>query len=150
VGISPQDLTGDDWPDEIAAAARDEFNCTIDITDPNTVTTTDYDPTTDTGGGSTVLTIMTDRPARMQQLHIPQEAITPGVAGKKRDVRFQIDLLPDDPIIRSGFIVRVRSTTRNQKLLRFAFVVNSEINSSHAALTTIETTTDLTVFDPVV
>lgn len=145
--------TADDWPDEIAALARTQFGATIEVLLPGTPGK--YDAKTDSYVGGTpdqiVLTgtspdhDIPGRPARAQQLRLPIEQAGAAEWSAKRRYRFQIDLLPGDPVITKGMVVRVRRNPRDPSLLHFAFQVTAASNSSHAALRTIETITEFGV-----
>ena len=56
----------------------------------------------------------------------------------KRAIRFQIELRAGDPVITTGLTVRVDDGGKNKQLEQFAYTVQSSVNSSHAALRTIE------------
>lgn len=136
--------TADSWPDEIAALARTEFAATIDVIIPGTPGK--YDPKNDTRtGGTADIVLIEARPARAQHLRQPAETSGAGEWSTKRRYRFQIDLLPGDPLIEKATIVRVRSCPRDPSLTQYAFQVVNASNSSQAALRTIETVTEFGV-----
>lgn len=145
--LSPIPKAGD-WPDEIAALARTEFKGRIEVVMPGTPGK--YDPKTDTrtGGTDDVVVITGEdggRLARIQHLRSLSEATGSGEWSSKRRYRFQIDLLPGDPIIEKAMVVRVRSCPRDPSLIEYAFQVINAGNSSQAALRTIEAVTDFGV-----
>lgn len=132
----------DSWPEEILESARMFFNCFIDVFKPGSAGT--YDPATDTYTGSADAdSIIASRAARAQHIRLPLEESGAYEWSTKRRYRFQIELLEDDPAITKGAIVRVKPGGRDPILQHFAFEVVSASNSSHAALRTIETITDL-------
>lgn len=137
----PPPPSSQDWPDEILAVARQQFNCVIDVIDPTRVVDEPYDPITDTGGTSAPLVVIADRPARVQHIRLPLEQSGASEWGTKRRYRVQCEILTGDALIRKGFMVRVRGG-RDPVLSRFALQVLSASNSSHAALRTIETITE--------
>lgn len=134
----------DDWPEEIAALARTQFGAIIDILIPGTPGK--YNSKTDLHtGGTPDQVVISGRPARAQQLRLPIEQAGAAEWSAKRRYRFQMDLLPTDPVITKGMVVRVRQNPRDPSLLHFAFQVTAASNSSHAALRTIETVTEFGV-----
>ncbi len=135
-----------DWPEEILEAAREFFNCTIDVILPGK--NGKYNPDTDeyTGEGYVPdTTILEGRAARAQHIRLPLEQSGAYEWATKRRYRFQLELLEADPTIRKGMVVRVRAGGRDPVLEHFAFEVASASNSSHAALRTIETLTEFGV-----
>lgn len=103
--------------------------------------TTDYDPVTNTGGGSPIGPIWAGK-ARIQHLRAPQEFATDYQADATRYFRFQIDPSepgnPIPPILPEGIKARVLDGGRDPSLLSLAFVTTSAINSSDRAVRTIE------------
>lgn len=143
MGIKANPLTRD-WEDEVAEVAVGEMNAVIDILDPSG-TGTPYDPSTDTGGLSEPATIITGRPARIQTRREPHTMDAQVVWTTQRRVLIQIELRPDDPIVSKGFVVRVTDGGRDPSLTRYAFEVLNAVNSSHAAVRTIQAIGDLAV-----
>lgn len=134
----------DDWPEEIAALARQEFACVIDVIQPGSAGK--YDAKSDSYIGATPdQVILQGRDARAQHIRLPLEQAGAYEWSTKRRYRFQIDLVLDDPTIRKGMVVRVRESPRDPVLEHFAFQVASASNSSQAALRTIETLTEFGV-----
>ena len=134
-------ITADSWAEEIADAAREFFNATIDVLLPGTPGK--YNPSSDSYTGGTEDTpVIEDRPARAQHIRLATEQSGSREWSAKRRYRFQIDLLPGDPTVTKGMIVRVRDGGRDPSLVDFAFEVITASNSSHAALRTIETVTE--------
>lgn len=126
-----------DWPDEIAAEAVEEMRGEIWVLDPQTIVNIPYDAVLDTGGESTMRTVLSARRARIQHLRSPNAGASSESWDPKRDFRFQIELLPGDPVILKGMIVRVTNGHRDPALTQFAYTVESAVNSSEAALRTI-------------
>ncbi|MDL5351094.1 DUF6093 family protein [Microbacterium sp. zg-YB36] len=129
------------WSDVIAEAARTMFNGEARVMLPGTPGT--YDPITDTVTGGTPPTVAQDwRPARAQHVGMPLETSDGNGWSTKRRFRFQWDLLPDDPIITKGMYVEYRGG-KDPSLARFDYQVLSAVNSSHAALRTVEAMSEL-------
>lgn len=142
----PRTPTADSWPDEILEVAREFFNCSIDVILPGKPGK--YDPVTDdyTGEGYVPETVVLEgRDARAQHIRLPLEQAGSYEWSTKRRYRFQLELIAADPTVRKGMIVRVRAGGRDPALQHFAFEVVSASNSSHAALRTIETVTEMAV-----
>lgn len=119
-----------DWSAVIAEAAKMMFNGELRAFIPGEL---------DSGADDVVL--IDWRPARAQHLAMPLEMSDGSGWNTKRRFRFQTELRADDPIIPKGAIVRFRGG-KDHTLTRFAFQVTSAVNSSHAALRTIETITE--------
>src|SRR5690606_35515511 len=77
------------------------------------------------------------RPARAQHVRLALEQAGSAEWATKRRYRFQCEMLPSDPIITKGMLVRFRGGN-DATLASFTFQVISASNSSHAALRTIE------------
>lgn len=130
-----------DWPAEILEAARETFNGHLTLYRPGEPGT--YDSKTNTfAGGTPDEVLIADRPARAQHIRLPQEYNDGNGWGTKRRYRFQCEILEDDPAITKGLFVRF-SGGRDPELEKVAFQVVSATNSSHAALRTIETVSEL-------
>lgn len=128
-------LTDDsDWSAEITEDAVGEMNGRIGVYAPG-----DRDDLTE---------VMAPRRARIQQIRRPVQAVGADEWTIVRDFVFQVEILPgdadltDDQIIRKGLIVRVFDGGKDQWLERFAFPVLNAVNSSHAALRTIQCTSE--------
>ena len=132
-----------DWPSEIADAAIPEFTGRISVIDPSTSNGT-YNPDADAYIGAIADTpILSNRAARIQHIRLPLEQSGAREWGAKRRYRFQIELRDGDPEITKGMIVRVIDGGRDPSLVNYAFTVLSATNSSHAAIRTIETISEL-------
>lgn len=139
-------LDDSEWPQEIADAAHEEFTGVISVIDPGTGNPGVYSAETDIRTGATPDdVVLDDRAARIQHIRLPLEMAGSREWSTKRRYRFQIDLLPGDPIITKGMVVRVTNGGRDASLTSFAFTVTAASNSSHAAVRTIETVTELAV-----
>jgi hypothetical protein len=133
--------TASSWSEEIAEAAREFYNGLLTIIDPGTPGT--YDPVTDTmTGGNPDTILIADRPARAQHLGLPTQGSDVTGWNVKRRFRFQCDVLEGDPIIRKGLVATFTGGS-DPSLAEYTFQVVSAVNSSHAALRTIECTTEL-------
>jgi len=153
----------------IGREAEKLMNIVVDVYDPDSANEIPYDSETDTGG-YTPLTLVLTTKARMQHLRVPHEANIAGEWVTKRAIRFQIPLanghatypdegtLPDSgtypsetvfpsfggKALRKGFVVRVQGSVKQPYSVTFGFIVLSVINSSHAAVCTIECMSELT------
>src|SRR3954466_15090402 len=92
----------DDWSSEIAEDAIGEMNGVACIIKPNAGDSTEYDPTTDTGGTAVPTVIISPRRARIQHLRAPSDATGAAEWGTKTGVRIQIEIKPSDPLILKG------------------------------------------------
>jgi hypothetical protein len=129
-----------DWSDEIFEAASEEFNGELRVMLPGTPG--QFDPDTNTTTGGTDPTVVIDwRDARAQHIRLPLENNDGNGWSTKRRFRFQCELREGDPIVHKGMYVEFRGG-KDHTLEEFAFQVNSAVNSSHAALRTIETSTE--------
>jgi hypothetical protein len=129
-----------DWSAEILEAAREFMNGELRVMKPGTPGT--YDPATDEATGGTEPSVVIDwRPARAQHLRMPVETNDGNGWTSRRRYRFQCEILDGDPLIKKGLYVEYRGG-KDPVLAEFAFQVVSAVNSSHAALRTIETITE--------
>jgi len=132
-------LIATSWEDEIAESAATEFKCVIDIVDPNSSTTTAYDPVTGTGGESTPTVIGAGIAARGQHIRTPRWEQTTYDASAYRNYRFQIAMADSPASIPKGFQVIVKSNPRDLSLVGVPFTIQASTNSSNAAVRTLET-----------
>lgn len=141
----PSRASLDDWSGEIAEDAVTEMKGEISVIDPNTETSTDYDPEGDSGASSTPTTLLDHRRARIQQYRTPSDDSGAGQWNTKTHIRVQVDLLDTDPVIPSGMIVVVHNGGKNKWLEQYTFEVQRSVNSSSAALRTIDAISELGV-----
>lgn len=94
-------------------------------------------------------TILAGRPARVQQQRSPAVATDSGQHIAKRAFLFEIELRAGDPVIKKGMLVRVTNGGRDPQLENYGFTVTNSVNSSEAAVRTIETITELDVLPKV-
>jgi hypothetical protein len=140
----PSRASLDDWSAEITEDAVTQMNGVISIIDPNTEQSTPYVPEADTGNTSTPATVLDHRRARIAQLIRPPSDASGGQEWSTRTrMRFQVDLLPGDPTITKGMIVIVNDGGKDHALESFTYEVTRAINSSHAALRSIDATSEL-------
>ena len=133
-----------DWTAPITAMAKQHMRGVIDIYDPKTSATNGhYDPTTDAQPTSAAVKVLSARAARIQPIRTDQILNDAGEFVIQRFVRFQIEILPGDPFLREGLIVRVTDGGRDSTLTALAFQVLSAVNSSDAAIRTIEAVAQL-------
>ncbi len=130
------------FSEEILDAAREFMTGRIEVIDPSNVIETPYDPITDTGGTAEPEVLIANRPARIQQLNMPSESASSGEWATKRRVRFQVEILDGDPTLRKGLIVRVLDGAKDPTLEEFRYTISSAINSTQAALRTLECVTE--------
>lgn len=129
------------WEDEIAAAAIEQFNGAFVVEQPGDPGT--YDPTEDEyTGGTDATVIQAERPGRIQHVRLPLESSDGDGYTVRRRVRIQCELRDGDEIITKGLVVRVTDGGRDASLEAFTYQVVSAINSSHAALRTLECITE--------
>ena len=132
--------TAESWSAEILEAAREFFNGTIDVFIPGEPGT--YDPVDDeTTGGTPATPLISARPARAQHIAMPQQNSDVSGWNVRRRVRFQCEILAGDPVIPRG-AVATYAGGNDPTLNEITFQVVSAINSSHAALRTIEAITE--------
>lgn len=114
------------WQDEIEAIHAQFRKATITI----------YDKTTP---------VISNRSARVQQQRTPTIATEAGQQIAKRAFLFEIELKAGDPIIKKNMVIRVTNGGRDPQLVNYVFTVTNSVNSSEAAIRTIETITELAV-----
>lgn len=128
MGLPPRyDLTN--WSSEIGRQAEAEMNCTVQF----------YEEKQAEWPSVNTLTALLDNPvkARAQQLRAPSAFSAGGGLAVKRPVRIQIPLNATSLFLRKGLIVRVFGGN-DPALPSWKLVIMSAVNSSHAALRTIE------------
>lgn len=130
----------DDWSEEILEAAKEFFNGEARVMRPGTPGV--YDPITNaTTGGSAASTVMDWRPARAQHVRLPLENHDSNGWQTERRYRFQWEIRTGDAQIGKGLYVEFRGG-KDPTLALLSFQVNSAVNSSHAALRTVEASTE--------
>ncbi|MFT4258053.1 DUF6093 family protein [Microbacterium sp.] len=136
----PKHLSADSWPDEIAAVARGQFNGTITIRRPGTPG--GYDPITgDRFPDAPGEIVLGPRPARAQHLRAPRVVSDGNGSQTSITYQFQCDLLPGDASITKGLVVTFDGG-RDPELAKMTFQVEFATNSSHAAVRTIDCSTE--------
>lgn len=129
-----------DWPDEILAAAKEEFVGIITISKPGTPGK--YDPITgDYGPGTAGTVVLGPRMARAQHIRLPIDSNDGNGSQARRRYRFQFEIEPGDASITQGLVVKFESD-RDPELGKTTFQVRFAMNSSHAALRTVEAITE--------
>lgn len=129
------------WSEEILEAAREMMNAVITIRDPDILG--EYDPVANTQAVLEPGDILVEaRAARIQHIQAPRENGAPTGWSTERRVRFQFEILDTDPPIRKGAIVEVLDGGRDPQLEEFLYHVVNALNSSHAALRTVEASTE--------
>ncbi|QIK61804.1 hypothetical protein G7068_16185 [Leucobacter viscericola] len=103
-----------------------------------------FDSTQEDASGNPTA-IISRRPARVQQVRNPSISHDSGQQLVKRPFQFEIELRPTDPIIRKDMLIRVHFADRDPNLCHYGFTVTDSVNSSEAALRTINTLTELAV-----
>lgn len=112
-----------DWSDEIADAAEEYMNASIEVVKGQTATN---------------VRLYLGK-ARVQHVRFPREGENVADWIGARSYRFQIPLTDDLPFINSGALIKVRSGSRDPELYDMLFEVVASTNSSHAAVRTLET-----------
>jgi hypothetical protein len=108
------------------------------VIDPETATTTPYDPETDTGGEATPTVVIGPRAAYIKAEGGAEAIFEAGILQGK--VRYRVQFIPEDgdPIITKGMIVRVLPGGQNPALPRVVLAVLAAPTGSIAALTKLE------------
>lgn len=120
------------WQEEIEEVASQFRGALISVYDPS-------------APGLTA--VISRRPARVQQVRTPSIAHDSGQQIVKRPFLFEIELRTTDPLIRKGYIIRIHTCDRDPTLRHYGFTVSDAVNSSEAALRTINTVTELAVLE---
>jgi hypothetical protein len=112
----------------------------IVVIDPNTTTTTEYDPDTDMGGVSTPTVVISKRRAYIKSLG---GDVTVDAGILQSILPYRIQFLPEagDPIITKGMIIRAlprEDGSGNPALPYYAFAVIGETTGSISVLTKVE------------
>ena len=137
----PAPYAEDDWAAEILEDARTQFNGVVTIRMPDAEGS--YNPTADvTTPGAAGAVLIQSRPARIQHIGVPKQRDTQDGWSTEQGIRVQFEILPGDPVIRKGALVDVEDGGRDSALESFVFQVIKAFNSSHAALRTVEASTE--------
>jgi hypothetical protein len=131
-----------DWRAPIIEADKKEMRGVISIHVSGDAPDS-YDPFQDSGGRRSKRYLVENRAARIQHLRAPADASTDDQWQMKRSFRFKIELLPGDPVIPQGAIVRVIDGGEDPTLVAYQFTVTSAVNSSSAATRTIEAVSEM-------
>jgi hypothetical protein len=131
----------DSWTDAILRAASRTFNGVITVRTPGTPGT--FNPTTDvTTGGTAGAVLIQSRAARIQVLGVPREVNGQYGWDSEDHVRFQCEIFPGDPALPKGSVVTIENGGDDPSLTGVTSTVIKALNSSHAALRTIEAVTE--------
>lgn len=118
------------WSDEIAAAVETQFDCLVEVL-------------TSTTGNPPVITILLGPvPGRFQHLREPIDSSTATAWGTKRAAHVQIAMPAVN--IPKGAILKITGG-RDPQVPKMRWVVQSAVNSSHAAVRTIKVISDAVV-----
>lgn len=129
---------GAHWSDVIGDVAAEYMNGVIDIftVGKNPVP---FDPKTGQGGGEIETPVASNVVARIQHVREPRPVTTTYEATTYRRFRFQVSLAEYGALaIPEGARVRIVDGGRDPSLVGKVIVVTSSVNSSHAAVRTIE------------
>jgi hypothetical protein len=130
------------WADQIANVSTTYMNATVSILDPSLVTST-FDVATNeyTSTGSAV--VASGISARVQPVRLSVD--TRGGGNPSGEVRIRVQIPRDSYSgrIKRGWLISVTAAERNPELLGYLFAVDSEVNSSWRATTTIEATVNV-------
>jgi hypothetical protein len=134
--------TSDDWSAEIGALAEEEMKATIVFYEPGSGGV--FDPVTDTRTGGTPEALLFRTKARVQHFRSTTDQYDLNQWSNQVNVRLQLPLSAGNGyFIRKGLIVRVEACEKFPQLLSIALQVESAINSSSAALQTVNCVTAL-------
>ena len=89
--------------------------------------------------------VLERRSARIQQQRTPTVVTEAGERRTKRSFLFEIELRESDPIIEEDMLIRVHDGGKDKQLEVYGFTVLNSVNSSEAAIRTIEAATDLAI-----
>lgn len=126
MSLPPRNLLAS-WPDEIAAAAETQMNITAKF----------YD---------TAGTLKVTTKGRWQHKRSPLDASSATSWSTKRAGHIQIPLTASTGLVKKGWVVQISAGTeplRDPTLGLISFTVQSAVNSSHAALRTIEVVSEV-------
>lgn len=131
------------WEQEIHDGAVEEFDGEIEVRKPGTPGTPgSFDPVTGTKDPDTPGdVVLSRRAARAQQIRLPLESSDGNSWQTRRRYRFQCEILPGDPSVTKGLVVKFFGG-RDPELPKMTFQVSWATNSSHAPVRTIETLTE--------
>src|SRR5690606_35150459 len=105
VALSP---ISDDWSDEILQAVIGEFNGELQVVKPGKPGRLKFGEEGGRERGTDEAIIIDWRPARAQHVRLALEQAGSAEWATKRRYRFQSEMLPSDPIITKGMLVRFR------------------------------------------
>jgi hypothetical protein len=126
------------WSDVIGQVAEEYFNGVIDIFTVSE-SVEPFNPETGEGGNEVETFIATGVPARIQHLREPRPVTATYEATTYRRVRFQVNLATYGSLaIPEGARIRIADGGKDPELVGRIAVVTSAVNSSHAAVRTIE------------
>jgi hypothetical protein len=130
------------WADSIANVSTQFMNATVDILDPSEVVSTfDVDTNAYTSTGNAV--VAENISARVQPVRLSVDSRGGGNPSGEVRIRVQIPRDSYSGRIKRGWLISVTAAERNPELLGYLFVVDSEVNSSWRATTTIEATVNV-------
>lgn len=136
----PPSKFAESWPDEIRDAAVEEFNGSLTVRKPGVPGV--FDPATGSYGPDVLgEVVLGPRRARAQHLRSPRSFNDGNGWQTTISYQFQCEILPGDPSITKGLIVYFEGG-RDPELARMTFQVEFATNSSHAALRTIDCSTE--------
>lgn len=128
------------WAEEIAEVAREFFDGELEVRRVSTPGT--YNPVTGEYGADTPgEVVLSRRPARAQHLSSPNETNDGNSWQTSRRYRFQCDIREGDGSVTKGLVVRFFGG-RDPEVPKMVFQVDWATNSSHAAIRTIECSTE--------
>lgn len=139
----PLRATGTDFISEVRTALVDSgivLEDEIVILDPNTGTTTVYNPETDEGGHSEPTLVLGPRRAYIKSLGA-DVTVESGVLQSVLPYRIQFLPEPGDPLITKGMVIRALPRTKpggNPALPLYAFAVVGQTTGSISVLTKVE------------
>ncbi len=143
----PFKLSGtDDWPGEILATVKAEWNVEWKVVTPGTTGT--YNPVTDTHTGATSETVVMDwREGRCQSLLNPRKRSEDWGLATERTYLFQGEIKESDAPILEGMQVKVKykdgAVKRDPEIEDLIFRVIGATNSGHAAVRTVYAVSDM-------
>lgn len=132
----PSPNSVDDWSSVIREGAVRLMNATIRVV--RDTAPTPYDATTDTGGSTTEVVVLSERRARVQHIAKPSETSNSGAWETKQRYTVQVELLAGDAEVHKGHRVEVTDGGENPHLTGKSLQVLKAAGSSFLPVVSID------------